>query len=213
MSNHLNTPILHFRAYDQGVFWGSQAGLSILECELPECWLNVGPHRLNLYLTDPPGGEMHDLLEAVCSFQVEVHHAAAWLGWRQESFVISKMTCGPKFINPKMRSVRHTDPMQGTLISEKQMNQECNFCGSAQLRLVKTTSRARLLGEYEKTFGLSFPSPILDSNFAFDSIRRFECMECGTVTFRPQILGDGAYYNFLSKNLHGITQKADGNIR
>ena len=84
VANYLNTPVLHFRAYDQGAFWGSQAGLSILECELPECWLNVGPHRLNLYLADPPGGEMHDMLEAVCSFQVEVHHAAAWFGWRKE---------------------------------------------------------------------------------------------------------------------------------
>jgi hypothetical protein len=25
------------------------------------------------------------MLQAVCSFQVEVHHAAAWFGWKQES--------------------------------------------------------------------------------------------------------------------------------
>ena len=85
VTNYLNVPILHFRAYDQGAFWGSQVGANILECELSECWLNAGPHRLNLYLSDPPGGgEMHDMLEAVCSFHVEVHHAAAWWGWKQE---------------------------------------------------------------------------------------------------------------------------------
>ena len=77
----------------------------------------------------------------------------------------------------------------------------CHFCGSTQLRLVKSTSRARLLAEYKKTFGLSFPSPILESNFAFDSIRTFQCTECETVTFRPQIVGDGSYYDFLSRNL------------
>ena len=85
VTNYLNVPILHFRAYDQGAFWGSRVGANILECELSECWLNTGPHRLNLYLSDPPGGgEMHDMLEAVCSFHVEVHHAAAWWGWKQE---------------------------------------------------------------------------------------------------------------------------------
>jgi hypothetical protein len=25
------------------------------------------------------------MLQAVCPFQVEVHHAAAWFGWKQES--------------------------------------------------------------------------------------------------------------------------------
>ena len=78
---------------------------------------------------------------------------------------------------------------------------ECHFCGSADLRLVEKTSRERLLTDYKKGFGLSFPSSILESNFVFDSIRTFQCTECETVTFRPQIVGDGSYYDFLSRNL------------
>jgi SAM-dependent methyltransferase len=81
------------------------------------------------------------------------------------------------------------------------MNQNCNFCESTSLRIVKTTSRARLLAEYKKTFGLSFPSPILESNFAFDSIVTYACRQCGTRTFSPRILGDGPYYDFLATKL------------
>jgi ABC-type polysaccharide/polyol phosphate transport system ATPase subunit len=85
LTNYLNMPVLHLRAYDNGIFWGSEPGMSVLECELRECSLNVGSYRLSLYLSDPPGGELYDMLEGVCPFQVEVHHAAAWFGWRQEA--------------------------------------------------------------------------------------------------------------------------------
>jgi len=85
VTNHLNTPVLHFRAYDQGVFYGAKAGTSILECELPECWLNIGPHRLTLYLSDPPGAGGYETLTGVCPFEVDVRHAAAWFGWRPEA--------------------------------------------------------------------------------------------------------------------------------
>ncbi len=81
------------------------------------------------------------------------------------------------------------------------MNQDCPFCGSSQLRKSGVTSKANLLREYKKTFGLTFPPSILASSFAFETLVTFECVECGTVTFRPQILGDGSYYDFLSKNL------------
>jgi ABC-type polysaccharide/polyol phosphate transport system ATPase subunit len=85
VTNHLNTPILHFCAHDHGVFFGSRAGVSILECVLPECWLNVGPHRLNLYLSDPPGGELYEVIVGVCPFEVDVRHATAWFGWRPDA--------------------------------------------------------------------------------------------------------------------------------
>src|SRR5258708_4867999 len=81
------------------------------------------------------------------------------------------------------------------------MNQDCTFCGSSQLRKSGVTSKANLLREYKKTFGLTFPPSILASSFAFETLVTFECVECGTVSFRPQILGDGSYYDFLSKNL------------
>ena len=81
------------------------------------------------------------------------------------------------------------------------MNQNCNFCESTSLRIVRTTSRARLLAKYKKTFGLSFPSSILKSNFAFDSIVTYACRQCGTLSFSPRILGDGSYYDFLSTKL------------
>jgi lipopolysaccharide transport system ATP-binding protein len=85
ISNYMNTPVLHLQPYDQGVFWGSRPGLSILECEVPECWLNVGPHHLTLYVADPPGGEHYETLQGVCPFHVEVHHAATWWGWNRDS--------------------------------------------------------------------------------------------------------------------------------
>ena len=78
---------------------------------------------------------------------------------------------------------------------------ECHFCGSAHRRVVKRISRAQLLTEYKKTFGLSFPSSILEPNFAFHSIVTYACKQCGTLSFSPCILGNGPYYHFLATQL------------
>jgi len=82
--NYVGTPVLHLRPHDHGVFWGDRAGLTILECEVPNCWLNVGSYQLRIDVIEPPGGKDFERMDGVCPFDVEVHHATAWYGWRPD---------------------------------------------------------------------------------------------------------------------------------
>jgi len=75
-------PVLHLRAYDAGVHFGSAPGETVLECTVDDCRLNVGRYVLNVDLSGPPGSEHFEHLEAVCPFDVEVHERMALFGWR-----------------------------------------------------------------------------------------------------------------------------------
>lgn len=88
--------VLHIRAHDHETFFGREAGESVLECEIPECWLNVGRYSLRVWVTEPPGGEVYEVLEAVCPFDVEVCNGSALWGWRAEAccyIVPERWTC------------------------------------------------------------------------------------------------------------------------
>jgi len=77
----------------------------------------------------------------------------------------------------------------------------CQFCASTSLRRARTIPRAALLAEYKKTCDITFPQRLIKSNFSFESLQAFECRACGTMTFIPTVIGDEAYYAFLSSNL------------
>jgi SAM-dependent methyltransferase len=88
-------------------------------------------------------------------------------------------------------ATRHTD---GT-------HSACHFCGSTAARKQGRTSRAKLLAEYHRMFGISFPPAVLESSFGFDEIREYRCETCRTIHYAPSVCGDAAYYSHLSKNL------------
>lgn len=76
----------------------------------------------------------------------------------------------------------------------------CVLCGHPS-HPVKAASRTSLLAEYRRMFNLTFPPEVLASNFAFDTIKMYECRHCGTRSYDPMIEGDAAYYRHLSTNL------------
>lgn len=78
---------------------------------------------------------------------------------------------------------------------------QCSFCGSVNAEAVTTTSRAQLLADYRTMHGLSFPTQVLDSNFAFQAIATKRCRGCSTIFYDPMIAGDAAYYEYLSRNV------------
>jgi len=84
VTNYQGIPVLHLRAYDGGVYFGSAIGDTTFDCDVPECWLNVGPYRLNVFIADPPGGDTYEVLQGVCPFDVEMRHAGNRFGWRSE---------------------------------------------------------------------------------------------------------------------------------
>jgi SAM-dependent methyltransferase len=77
---------------------------------------------------------------------------------------------------------------------------DCAFC-TGKMEPIKRTSRKQMLTEYREMFGVLFPPEVLETNFNFDTITSLCCMQCGTIGFTPQILGNSAYYNHLSKTL------------
>ena len=99
MTNYQGIPVLHLRAYDDGIYFGSAIGETTFACDVPECWLNVGPYRLNVFLSDPPGGEMFEVLHGVCPFDVEIRHSRNRFGWRPE------VCC---YVPPEQWSVVHS---------------------------------------------------------------------------------------------------------
>lgn len=77
-------PVLHLRAYDYGIYFGQEKGETVLTCEVVNCGLNVGRYSLNVYLSGPPGSEIFETLQGICTFEVEVHNQIALWGWRAD---------------------------------------------------------------------------------------------------------------------------------
>jgi SAM-dependent methyltransferase len=81
------------------------------------------------------------------------------------------------------------------------MSSDCCFCGSTDSDRIRTTSRTKLLAEYRRMYGLCFPQPVLESNFAFSTLAVRRCRRCGTISYDPMIAGNAAYYEYLSRNV------------
>ncbi len=77
-------PVLHVRAYDYGIYFGQEPGETVLTCDIANCGLNVGRYSLNVYLSGPPGSDIYETLQGICTFDVEVHNQIALWGWRPE---------------------------------------------------------------------------------------------------------------------------------
>ena len=58
-----------------------------LVCSFPKIRLNVGQYHLRSFLSEPPGGELYDSVDAFCPFEVvRTDDTTPW-GWRQDACV------------------------------------------------------------------------------------------------------------------------------
>ena len=65
--------------------FGRRNGESVLTCRFPALRLNVGRFHLRTHLTGPPGGDVYESLDGVCTFEVvRTDDSIAW-EWRPES--------------------------------------------------------------------------------------------------------------------------------
>jgi lipopolysaccharide transport system ATP-binding protein len=83
--NQFQQPATHLWLYGTDTPFGSQPGRTRLECRLPRVRLNVGHYALKLYFSEPPGGQMFEILEHVCPFEVVRLDATTLWGWRPEA--------------------------------------------------------------------------------------------------------------------------------
>jgi lipopolysaccharide transport system ATP-binding protein len=82
--NAQQQPAIHAEmCYPQFKF-GLTLGSSVLVCRFPKLHLNIGQFHLRAYLSEPPGGEMYEILDGVAHFEVIRSDPAPLWGWRQD---------------------------------------------------------------------------------------------------------------------------------
>jgi len=91
--NQFQHPVIHSWIYDADQNWGRHSGLSNLKCLIPSLSLNVGKYALNIFLSEPPGGKVFEILEGVCNFEVEILGEQTLFGWRADacSYLVSNL--------------------------------------------------------------------------------------------------------------------------
>jgi lipopolysaccharide transport system ATP-binding protein len=60
-------------AYPPECVFGQDPGTTIIQFHIPKLRLNAGHFRLRVWLTEPPGGVVYELLDGVCGFEVVRH--------------------------------------------------------------------------------------------------------------------------------------------
>src|SRR5271166_6236219 len=81
--NQFQTPVI-CSSYYHGTTFGDSPGCSVLMCRFPQLLLNVGQFHLRTWLQEAPGGNIHETLDGICSFEVvRIDQTQLW-GWRPE---------------------------------------------------------------------------------------------------------------------------------
>jgi homopolymeric O-antigen transport system ATP-binding protein len=80
--NQYQQAVIHAYAYYTNFAFNHHEGSIALECLFPRLRLNVGQYYLRSYLSEPPGGEMYDAVDAFCPFEVVRTNDFIEWGWR-----------------------------------------------------------------------------------------------------------------------------------
>jgi lipopolysaccharide transport system ATP-binding protein len=83
--NGQQQPVIHAVICYPQIKFGDVPGWSALVCRFPQLHLNVGHFYLRTYLSEPPGGEMYEVLDAVAHFEVIRSDPASPWGWRADA--------------------------------------------------------------------------------------------------------------------------------
>ncbi|MEM6523802.1 MAG: ABC transporter ATP-binding protein [Bacteroidota bacterium] len=71
--NEFDTPILHLWVFDSEKSFCRNPGKHRLACNIPKLRLYMGSYTLKVYLSEPPGGEMFEVLDHICPFEVKMY--------------------------------------------------------------------------------------------------------------------------------------------
>jgi len=82
--NGSQQPVIHAEISCTSLNVGERPGCSVLVCRFPHLRLNVGEYFLRAYLSEPPGGEVYEVLDGVGYFDVYRPDTAPPWGWRAE---------------------------------------------------------------------------------------------------------------------------------
>lgn len=85
--NQFQQPATHIWTHDHDLSFLSKSHNAAIHFHFENPRLNVGSYYLKVYLSEPPGGEMYEVLDGVCTFEVVKETVATLWGWRPESCV------------------------------------------------------------------------------------------------------------------------------
>jgi lipopolysaccharide transport system ATP-binding protein len=79
--NQFHTSVIHSSFYQGGTF--DTVGCSVIECRFPKLLLNVGQYELYAVIIETTG-QIHEILDGICSFEVIRVDKSQLFGWRPE---------------------------------------------------------------------------------------------------------------------------------
>jgi ABC-type polysaccharide/polyol phosphate transport system ATPase subunit len=82
--NEKLVPVVHFWSYDSEVL-PSVTGRHNFTFIVPRLALNIGRYSLTLYLSEPPGGKIFEIVEEVCAFDVVILGRTTLFGWNMDA--------------------------------------------------------------------------------------------------------------------------------
>jgi len=83
--NQFQQSVIHAFAYYPEFQFGKSPGESILICRFPELKLNVGRFHLRTFLAEPPGGNLYESIDGICSFEIVRTDQNILWGWRPDA--------------------------------------------------------------------------------------------------------------------------------
>jgi lipopolysaccharide transport system ATP-binding protein len=83
--NQFQQSVVH--AFDPDLNFGSRSGCSLLVCRFPNLRLNVGKFYLRAFLSEGPGSDSYETLDAICHFEVVRSDRNIVWSWRPEACV------------------------------------------------------------------------------------------------------------------------------
>jgi lipopolysaccharide transport system ATP-binding protein len=84
--NQFEQPVTEAWALYPDIRFGNKPGETELVCRFPSLRLNVGRFHLRTFLGEPPGGEIYEMLDRICPFEVVRTDKNIVFGWRPNAY-------------------------------------------------------------------------------------------------------------------------------
>jgi ABC-type polysaccharide/polyol phosphate transport system ATPase subunit len=85
--NQFRVPAIAVHAYAPECVFGKEPGTTIIQFHIPQLRLNFGHFHLRIWLTEPPGDKIYEVLDGVCGFEIMRHDTGMLLNWTPDTCI------------------------------------------------------------------------------------------------------------------------------
>lgn len=83
--DHRLRRVVHVWTFDADLPMCRTSGRHVITCKIPKLRLYMGQYTLQIYLSEPPGGDVLESLEGICPFEVVMHGHSRQFPWRSDA--------------------------------------------------------------------------------------------------------------------------------